>query len=125
MTYWKPHIATTIDKKNESLPARLLAVAEWNPTERIGRVRSLFEIEYPPASRGRDKPAFSPPFTVVVHSRVMLSVTLFVNLDGLNSAFRPEHGVVLIDLGAFANWALTEGAGLLVIIRRRFALRHG
>jgi hypothetical protein len=40
---------------------------------------------------------------------VKLSVTLLVNFDGFNSAFRSEHGVVLIDLGAFANWALTAG----------------
>jgi hypothetical protein len=96
-----------IDTKNESSPANLLAVAEWNPTERIRRVRSLFEIEYPPASRGRDKPAFVPPFAVVVQPRVMLSVTLLVNLDGFNSAFRSEHRVVLIDFGAFANRSLT------------------
>jgi hypothetical protein len=37
----------------------------------------------------------------------MLSVALLVNFDGFNSAFRSEHGVMLIDLGAFANRALT------------------
>jgi|SRR6266545_2710542 len=114
-----------IDTKNENSPTHLLAVAEWNPPERIGRERPSIEIEYPPASRGCDKPAFATPFAVVVHSRVMLSVALLVNLDGFNSALRSEHGVVSIDLGAFANRSLTEGAGLLVIIRRRFALRHG
>ena len=57
----------TIDIKNESSPARLLAVAEWNPTERIGRERSSFEIKYPPASRGRNNPAFSSPFAEVIH----------------------------------------------------------
>src|SRR6266511_1386547 len=55
----------------------------------------------------------------------MLSVTRLVNLDGFNSTFRPGHRMVLMDLCAFANRALTEAAGLLVIIRRRFALRHG
>src|SRR2546426_6746771 len=55
----------------------------------------------------------------------MLSVAQFVNLDGFNSALRSEHRMVLIDLGAFANRSLAEGAGFLVIVRRRFALRHG
>jgi hypothetical protein len=102
----------TIDIKNDSSPSGLLAVAEWNPSERIGRERSSFEIEYPPASRGRNDPAFAPPFAVMVHSRVKLSVTLLVNFDGFNSAFRSEHGMVLIDLVAFANRSLTKGAFL-------------
>jgi len=55
----------------------------------------------------------------------MLSVTPLVNLDGFDSAFRSEHSVVLINLGASANRSLTEIAGFLVIVRRRFALRHG
>ena len=37
----------------------------------------------------------------------MLSVTMLVNLDGFDSAFRSEHSVVLIDFGAFANRSLT------------------
>src|SRR6266545_6991993 len=56
---------------------------------------------------------------------MMLSVTLLVNLDGLNSTFRSEHRMVLIDLGSFANQALAKHADVLVIVRRRFALRHG
>ena len=34
----------TIDIKNESSPAYLLAVAEWNPSERIGRERSRLRL---------------------------------------------------------------------------------